>query len=312
MNALAPIVASVQRRPSVAILIGVPLLAALLGGLLAWALRGDSQPARRAPVAAGAPAFAAGDLRLALPDGWRQAKTGPAVPGFDPGRTRFVSSLSSEVAFALLPPESPTLLPGALAARQDTGSLRPSILRAGGVHAYHYVTAIGANRVIDVFAAPTTVGTATVACATSVYELGECQSVVASMRLTRGSFLPLTSDAAFLERLPAVVATLNAQRSTLRARLTQATTPAAGARVATRLAGSYAGSARALRPLLGGRAASRATVDLLDRLRAEYLSLAGALGVQDRVAFARAAGTIAAHERQLARRLDVWQRALPR
>jgi hypothetical protein len=313
MNALAPIVARVQRRPSVAILVGVPLLAALLGGALAWVLRGDDQTAPHpAQVTAAAPAFVAGDLRLALPDGWRQVKTGPVVPGFDPARTRFVTSLSSQVAFALLPPDNPTLLPAALASRQDVGALRPRILRTAQVHAYHYVTAVGGNHVIDVYAAPTTRGTATVACSTTVYELGECQSVVAGLRLARGSFLPLSADAAFLERLPTAMTTLNAERTTLRARLTQATTPAAGARVALRLAASYAGSARALRPLVGAEGEAPATVALLERLRAEYLSLAAALGTQDRVAFARTAGTIAAHEARLARRLDVWQRSLPR
>ncbi|HEX7297941.1 MAG TPA: hypothetical protein VF257_02975 [Solirubrobacteraceae bacterium] len=313
MNALAPLVATVQRRPSAAILVGVPLLAAVLGAALAWALRGDDQPsAHRTPAAATATAFAVGDLELALPDGWREVRSGPVVPGFDPARTRFVASVSSQVAFALLPPESPTLLPAALAARQDAAALAPRILRAGDVQAYHYVTAIGANRVIDVFAAPTTRGTATVACSTSVYELGECQSVVAGMHLARGSFLPPSPDAAFLERLPDAMATLNADRATLRARLAQAATPAAGARVANRLAVSYASAGRALRPLLGAEGPARATVRLLDRLRAEHVSLAAALATQDRTGFARAAGTIAAHEARLAKRLDAWQRSLPR
>jgi hypothetical protein len=216
------------------------------------------------------------------------------------------------VAFALIPPQSPTLLPAALVTHQDAGALQPRVLRAGSVRAYHYVTALGANRVIDVYAVPTTDGTATVACSSTVYELGECQSVVAALRLARGSFLPLSPDAAFLERLPAVVAKLNAERGTLRARLTQATSADAGARVATRLAASYAAAGRALRPLLGPEGDARATVRLLDRLRAEHLSLARALSAHDRVGFSRAAGTIASHEDRLARRLAAWQRLLPR
>jgi hypothetical protein len=313
MNALASIVTTVQRRPSVAILVGVPLLAALLGGVLAWALRDDGHDSPdRATTPAAARAFAAGDLRLALPDGWERVRNGPAVPGFDRARTTFVSSLSSEVAFALLPPESPTLLPAKLASRQGANALRPRILRAGRVRAYHYVTAVGAKPVIDVYAAPTTRGTATIACSSTVYELGECRSVVAALRLARGSFLPLSADAAFLERLPAVVAKLNAERGALRARLTHAASAEAGARVATRLAASYAAAGGALRPLLGPEGAARATVRVLDRLRAEHLSLALALGIHDRVAFARAAGTIGAHEDRLARRLAAWQRSLPR
>jgi hypothetical protein len=313
MNALAPLVASVQRRPSVAILVGVPLIAALLGGALALALRGGDDVGPNRALAATAPrSFSAGDLQLTLPDGWRQVRSGPAVPGFHSANTIFVSSPSSDVAIALLPPESPTLLPAALASSQDAAALQPRIVRAGNVQAYHYVTALGAKRVIDVFTAPTTHGTATVACSSAVYELGECQAVVGALRLARGSFLPLSAHAAFLERLPAVVAKLNAERTTLRVRLTEATTPAAGARVATQLAASYAAAGRALRPLLGAEGPARATVRLLDRLRAEHVSLAAALGIQDRVAFARAAGTIASHEARLAKSLATWQRSLPR
>jgi hypothetical protein len=313
MNARAAIVARLQRRPSVAILVGVPLIAALLGGGLALALRDDDDGAPN-PAASpdAARSFAAGDLRFALPEGWRQVNSGPAVPGFDRARTTFVGSLSSDVAVALLAPQSPTLLPTALASHQQAGALRPRIVRAGKVHAYHYVTALGANRVIDVYAAPTTRGTATIACSTTVYELGECQIVLAALRLTRGSFLPVSADAAFLERLPAVVAKLNAERTTLRARLTKATTPVAGARIATRLAASYAAAGRALRPLLAADDPARATVRLLDRLRAEHVSLASAIATQDRVGFARATGTIASHEARLAKSLATWQRSLPR
>jgi hypothetical protein len=313
MNPRAAIVARLQRRPSVAILVGVPLIAAVLGGALALALRDDGASApNRAAAEGGARSFAAGDLRFALPEGWRQVKSGPAVPGFDPARTTFVSSLSSNVAVALLAPQSPTLLPAALARRQHAGALRPRVARAGRVRAYHYVTALGANRVIDIYTTPTTRGTATVACSTTVYELGECQTVVGALRLVSGSFLPLSADAAFLERLPAVVAKLNAERTTLRARLTKATTPVAGARLATRLAASYAAAGRALRPLLGADGPARDTVRLLDRLRAEHLSLAAAIAIQDRVGFARATGTIASHEARLARSLATWQRSLPR
>jgi hypothetical protein len=313
MNALAPLFASVQRRPSIALLVGVPLIAALLGGALAWLLRGDDEVAPNRALAPTAPrSYAAGDLQLTLPDGWRQVRSGPAVPGFPSAGTLFVSSPSSDVAIALLPPESPTLLPAALARRQDAGTVRPRIVRAGKVQAYHYVTALGGGRVIDVYTAPSTHGTATVACASAVYELGECQAVVAALHLARGSFLPLSADAAFLERLPAVVAKLNAERTTLRGRLTEATTPAAGARVATRLAASYAAAGRALRPLLGPEGPARVTVRLLDRLRAEHVSLAAALGTQDRVAFSRAADTIASHEARLAKSLATWQRSLPR
>jgi hypothetical protein len=312
MNALAPLVATVRRRPSIAMLVGVPLLAALLGALLAWALRGDGDRAPDRAAAGSAQAFVAGDLRLTLPDGWRQVRTGPSVPGFDKARTTYLSSLSSDVAIAMLPPTHPTLLPAELATRRDAAALRPRVLRAGRIRAYHYVAPLGAQRVVDVYAVPTTRGTATVACASPVYELGECQAVVGALRLARGDFLPLSPESAFLEALPAAVARLNADRAVLRTRLAQASTPEAGARAATRLAATYQTAGRPLRPLLPPDGDARATVRLLDSLRAEHASLAVALGTRDAAAFDRLADTIRLHEDRLADQLRAWQRSLPR
>jgi hypothetical protein len=307
VNALASISATVQRHRTIALLAAVPVLAAAIGALLGWALRGDAGPSSdRSATPSGARTFAAGDLRVTLPDGWSRATKGLNVPGFDPARTALLTSVSTDVAITLVAPTSPSLLPPQL----DTGSRAPRVIRAGRVRAYHYVVALGANRVIDVYAAPTTQGTATVACSSAVYELGECQTVVGALRLARGSFLAPTENAALLERLPAVVATLNQRRAPLRARLAAAVTPEGGARTAERLAAAYAAAARPLRPLIVRRGAAIDTIRTLHRLRAEHVTLAGALRAVDRVTFTLTARRIRRDERRLDRLLAGWERAM--
>jgi hypothetical protein len=307
MTTLASISATVQRHRTAAALVAVPVLAAVIGAALGWAMRDDSTSTTTRPAASpDARTYAAGDLRLTLPDGWARVSKGLSVPGFDPARTTLVSSVSTDVAVALVAPTSPSLLPDQL----DAGTRHPRVVRAGRVRAYHYVVALGANRVIDVYAAPTTQGTATVACSSAVYELGECESVVGALRLAHGSFLAPSENAALLERLPAVVASLNARRAPLRARLADAPSAEAGARAADGLAAAYAAAARPLRPLIVRRGASLATVRDLHRLRAEHEALANALRIGDRATFTLTAQTIRADEARLDRRLAAWQRAL--
>ena len=307
MNALASISASVQRHRTAAALAAVPVAAAIIGGLLGWALRGDSGTSgSRAAGSADVRTFAAGDLLLTLPQGWSRESKGLTVPGLDPARTTTLSSISTDVAVSLTPPTSSSLLPAGL----ETGSRRPRLVKAGQVRAYHYVVALGPNRVIDVYTAPTTQGTAVVACSSAVYELGECETVVGSLRLARGAFIAPSSNAALLERLPAVVADLNARRAPLRQRLAAAQTPEAGARAADGLAAAYAAAARPLRPLIVRRGAALATIRDLHRLRAEHVALADALRAGDRATFTLTAQTIRADEARLDRRLAAWQRAL--
>jgi hypothetical protein len=307
VSALTSISAILQRHRSAALLAAVPVVAALVGALLGLALRHDSQPSSARPAAAlDIHTFAAGDLRLTLPEGWSRVTKGLNVPGLDPARTTLLSSVSTDVAVSQVAPTSPSLLPAQLAA----GSRSARVIRAGHVRAYHYVVALGANRVIDVYAAPTTRGTAIVACSSAVYELGECETVVGAIELARGAFLAPSPNAALLERLPSVVASLNARRGPLRQRLAAAPTADEGARAAEGLAAAYADAARPLRPLIVRSGAPLATIRNLHRLRAEHAALAGALRAGDRVTFTVTAQQIRADEARLDRRLAAWQDAL--
>jgi hypothetical protein len=311
MSAVAPLPAVVRRRSSVLLLVGLPLIAALLGALLASMVGGEKdappRPARTPPPRV----VAAGDLRFVLPDRWTPAATGPRAPGFGDAKALFVRSWNAQVAVALLPPTSPSLLPPPLAASaRRPGAPAPLVVRAGRVRAYHYALVLGNARVVDVYAAPTTRGTATITCSGILYMPAECDLAVSAVRLARGSFLPLSADAAFLEALPAVVARLNATRARLRGRLAGAATVDGGARTATRLAAAYAAADRALRPLAAARGDAPATVRTLARLRTAHAELALALRGHDRGAFERAVRAVRADETRLERALARWQRAL--
>jgi hypothetical protein len=311
MSAVAPRPAAVRRRSSVAVLVGLPLIAALLGAVLASALsdgRHDA-PSRTAPKPA-ARVVATGDLRFVLPGRWTVAASGPRVPGFEAAHPLFVRSWNASVAIALMAPTSPSLLPPQLAAARRPGGPLPIVVHAGRVRAYHYALVLGNDRVVDVYTAPTTRGTATIACAGILYVPAECDLAVSALRLAHGSFLPLNADAAFLEALPAVMARLNLARARLRGRLAGATDVEAGARAAVLLAAAYARAGRDLRPLIprGGR--GHATTEAFGRLRTDYALLAGALRDQDRARFGRMARAIRADEARLARALAGWQRAI--
>ena len=307
MSAFASFSASVQRHRSAAALALVPIVAALIGALLGWALRGDAgSDATRLSAEPDARTFAAGDLRLTLPNGWTQVTKGLRVPGLDPAHTTKLSSVSTDVAVSLVAPTSPSLLPKGL----DAGTRTPRAVRAGRVRAYHYAVALGPSRFIDVYAAPTTQGTAIVACSSAVYELGECNTVVGALELARGGFLPPSPNAAMLERLPSVVATLNARRAPLRQSLASAATAEDGARAADGLAAAYGAAAEPLRPLIVRSGAPLATVRTLHRLRAEHATLAAALRAGDSVTFTHTAQRIKVDEARLDRRLAAWQKAL--
>jgi hypothetical protein len=307
---------TVQRRhPATLVLFGLPLVGALLGAVLALALAKPAapKPHAAAPTAASAGAVvSAGALRVTLPEGWTPTRTGPKIPGFAGAHATYARSYDSDVAIALLPARSPSLLPPALDVATNPASARPRIQRSGSVSAYDYVRPAKGQRVLDIVVVPTTLGVATIACSSAVVAPDECAQALHGLRVAGGSLLPLSTESAFLAGLPAAVRTLGAQRLRLRTRLTRAGLVAGAARTAYRLAGTYGTAARALRPLAAPRSEARSTVILLRRLRSRYFTLAAAIRARNRAAFKSAARSIATNEQRLAGRIEAWQRALAR
>jgi hypothetical protein len=291
------------------VFVGLSVLGALLGAILAMAFGKDGDAPRGAIAAPAERTVSVGDLRVTLPEGWSSIRSGPRIPGFEGARTAFARSWNANVAIALLPAARPSLLPRQL---DPAGSPTPSprVARAGALRGYHYTRALTGQRVLEVVAVPTTQGIATIACSGPVALPEECDLVLRGLHLARGSFVPLSSDAAFLARLPTAAATLDAQRVRLRARLARASLAEAAARAAAQLAGAYAVAGHALRPLAAPRSEAAGTVALLDELRGRYERLAGALRSGDGAAFAATARAIGRGESRLATRLAGWQRAL--
>jgi hypothetical protein len=168
------------------------------------------------------------------------------------------------------------------------------------------------QRVLDIVVVPTTLGVATIACSSAVVAPDECAQALHGLRVTGGSFLPLSTASAFLAGLPDAVNNLGAQRLRLRTRLTRAGLVGGGARTAYRLAGTYGTADRALRPLAAPHSEARSTVILLHRLRSRYFTLVAAIRARDRAAFRAAARSIETNEQRLAARVAAWQRALAR
>jgi hypothetical protein len=316
MSALGHVTATVQRRhPASLVLLGLPLAAALLGAVLAIAFGKPAvhKPDAVAPTAVSAGAVvSAGALRVTLPEGWTPTRTGPKIPGFDGAHATFARSYDSDVAIALLPARSASLLPPALDVATNPAAARPRIQRSGAVSAYDYVRPAKRQRVLDIVVVPTTLGVATIACSSAVVAPDECAQALHGLRVVGGSLLPLSTDSAFLAGLPEAVRTLGAQRLRLRTRLTRAGLVAGAARTAYRLAGTYGTADRALRPLAAPHSEARSTVILLRRLRSRYFTLAAAIRARDRAAFKAAARSIQTNEQRLAVRIEAWQRALAR
>jgi hypothetical protein len=316
MSALGHVTGPVQRRhPASLVLLGLPLAAALLGAVLAltFGTPAADKPHAAAPSAASTGVVvSAGALRVTLPEGWTPTRTGPKIPGFDGAHPTFARSYDSDVAIALLPARSPSLLPPALDVATNPAAARPRVQRSGAVSAYDYVRPAKDRRVLDIVVVPTTLGVATIACSSAVVAPDECAQALHGLRLAGGSFLPLSTESAFLAGLPDAVKTLGAQRLRLRTRLTRAGLVAGAARTAYRLAGTYGTADRALRPLAAPHSDARSTVILLRRLRSRYFTLAAAIRARDRGAFKAAARSIETNEQRLAARIEAWQRALAR
>ena len=311
MSAFGPHIPTVRPWPSTAVYVGLPLLAAILGAILGFAFPGNARNepdiARVSPMGH---VIAAGDLRLALPDGWTAARTVRGIPGFEKSRPAFARSWNSDVAIGLLPAASPSLLPPGLDAARSARPTAPRVAQVGEIRAYHYILILEDRRALEVYARPTTQGIATIACSSTMYQPAECQAGLLGLRLAHGSFLPLSPEAAFLVAIPAVVARLDVRRTRLRTRLARARHREGAALTAARLARAYAAAGNALRPLVPPRSEASATVRLLDRLRLRHRRLSWALRTGDRAAFVRRARAIERDEARLAATLEGWRRVL--
>ena len=284
-------------------------LAALLnagaGIALGIAVTPDDDPPP-APPARAPQVVAAGDLRLALPDGWRPLETPPQVPGLTNADAAAARGPSADIVFAVLPPESATLLPRALV--DATGSALPAPVPAeiGGREALRYAGLAGGRA--DVYAVPTSGGVATLACVSqsSAALAHGCDAALGGVDVGRAAPIAADERAAFAIGLPAAVARLNRARADGRRALARQRSAGGRARVSRRLGGTYTRTAERLAPLAGEAPETTRVVGLLNRLGADHARLAAASARRAPTFARRANARIRIAERQLAAALGEW------
>jgi hypothetical protein len=275
------------------------------GIALGIAVTPDDEPAPPPPPRA-PQIVAAGDMRLALPDGWRPLETPPQVPGVTNEDAAAARGPRADVVFAILPAASPTLLPQALLDASGDQLPAPGRAEIGGRQALHYA-GLGGERA-DVFAVPSSAGVATLICVsrdtTSV--ANRCNRLFSRVDVGGGAPIAADESAAFAIRLPAAVAGLNRARADGRRALARQRSARGRARVSRRLAGTYARTAGRLAPLAGESAPATRIVGLITRLGADHRKLAAASARRAPRAARRANARIRIAERRLAAALGEW------
>ncbi|HWH93352.1 MAG TPA: hypothetical protein VNT03_05780, partial [Baekduia sp.] len=193
------------------------LAVAALAGLAIRLAGGSDPPQQRRPASAPAAVIARGPVRVQVPPGWSSTDRPPRLPGITLARPVTLVNPRSKVEAVVdaLPATSPTLLPAAFVHELGSDLPKPSTVRIGRqLEGYHYAGLLHPRvvRLLDVYVAPTTVGTVTVACLAEALEslVDGCFSVVSRLALARGRPLAPGPAAAFREVLAGRVASLDA------------------------------------------------------------------------------------------------------
>lgn len=201
-------------------------------------------------------------------------------------------------------PPDPELLPQRLRAVLPT-TASPQVVRLGSLQYLRFLDLAPRDRAVSesVYVLPTTQGTVTGVCASTTpsrpFTAG-CERVLASLQLTSGASLSLTTDTGYALALNPILNTLNAARSTDGPGL-RAADVAARIRAAIALAAAHASAASAAGSIStsGMSAANPALVSALSLNATAYRSLARAAAHQDQVAYGRAQTALTGARRAL-------------
>ena len=241
-------------------------------------------------------------MTLTLPADWSSARLSTPVPGME--RALAVRSGTSDMALAILPPQTFRLLPRELVARaDDLRARRPVSAGRGQMAAYSLWLPDGLAA--TVLATPTTKGILTLACRSELgasWAADDCATAAARVRLDADSaWVPLRPDVALRLGLPDILAALDRSRVPERAALAATRSPQRRATAAARVAAAYRRASGAAALLAGP--GSRAVPRELERLAGAYAALGRATAARVSHPASRAAARIDAGERRLARRL---------
>lgn len=253
-------------------------------------------------------------VELTAPVGWRRVAA-PDVAGLrftrepialtDSAGPRAVSLVAGSVVA-----DAPTFLPEPVVAGLTGGLPRPDVVALRGVRALRYagLRAGGSDRLMTLYAAPTSEGVATISCATRVTratarQLDRCEQVAATLRLRGAQPVELLFSAQYGTVLSAVLRRLNSVRARERLRLRERGRQPEAARV---LALAYAAAGRTLARTTPPPAARmhEALRRAFRRTRQAYAGLSAAARQNDRVAYRRARQSVVDGERDIRLALD--------
>jgi hypothetical protein len=207
----------------------------------------------------------------------------------------------------VLPATSPTLMPGDLTGRLRGPLGQPSKVQVKtGYKGFYYpgLAVEGLAAPLDLYLIPTTMGIVTAACVAagdSGAPYYDCWKNLATLRLLDGLALRPGPDAAFRQRLPAEIATLDTVRDGARRELASRI-PATQARGASRVAAAYERAAASLLPVVSHSSSwSRGVVAQLRAVGAAFRGVVDPLRSADAVRYARGRARAHARERRLER-----------
>ena len=202
---------------------------------------------------------------------------------------------------------SASLVPDALAQRVEGGLPDADRVRIGSADGFAYrdlaVRGYGGKR-LDLFVVPTTSGVAAAGCyrTPEVDFRADCERVVNTLQIKRGSALPLGADPTFAKALNSSLKDLNKKRSALRKELRGAKLPKGQARIADRLAQAHRQEARTVEGLdvaPGATEARQAIAAALTDTADGYAAMARAAKRENGRDFKRAKDAVAAGEAAL-------------
>jgi len=221
-------------------------------------------------------ALSSAAVGIRVPAGWSAAPSGDPVAGLE--LTGTVAAARSGagsggriVAGMLRGRVGPGLLPAAF--RAD-GPAAETVRLGGGLQAYRYAGLRPGGTPVTLYVAPTTSGTASVACWGAAAAGAVCGAVAHTLRVRAARPLPLGADATAARRLSAALTALERRARGPRQLLRAARRPDSQAKAARALGRAFAAAAAATAKVRPGPQAAAATSELTAALR----DLAGAYG----------------------------------